>query len=369
MGTFNAKTFLKQAVKTGASDIHLHVGERPVLRKDGKMVKIDMDFLDDEDMERTIMTLLPSHSMAEIKKKMDLDFSYELPAISRFRVNLSRQLGHFALVLRVISFNIRQVSELNLPTVIQNFADLNNGIVLVTGPTGSGKSTTLASIIEHINIKYPKHIITVEDPIEYMFSNKLSIISQRQVEIDTMSFNDGIKYALRQDPDVILIGEIRDRETAIAALKAAETGHLVLASLHTNDAIQTINRVINMFEPQDRDLIRNQLANTVRGIVAQKLVKIAKGAGRRPIVEIMVSTPTIKDYIIKDQLEEIYSIMKSGIDEMVTMNASLFALVKEGVITQEEALEVSDNKNEFNQMLRGVFSGTNNQGSGYYGNE
>ena len=174
---------------------------------------------------------------------------------------------------------------------------------------------------------------------------------------------------MRQDPDVILIGEIRDRETAVAALKAAETGHLVLASLHTNDAIQTINRVINMFEPQDRDLIRNQLANTVRGIVAQKLVKIAKGAGRRPIVEIMVSTPTIKDYIIKDQLEEIYSIMKSGIDEMVTMNASLFALVKEGVITQEEALEVSDNKNEFNQMLRGVFSGTNNQGSGYYGNE
>ena len=225
----------------------------------------------------------------------------------------------------------------------------------------------MASIIEHINIKYPKHIITIEDPIEYMFSNKLSIISQRQVEIDTMSFNAGIKYALRQDPDVILIGEIRDRETATAALKAAETGHLVLASLHTNDAIQTINRIINMFEPQDRDLIRDQIANTVRGIVAQKLVKVAHGGGRRPIVEIMVSTPTIKDYITKNQLEEIYTIMRSGSDDMLTMNASLFALLKEGIISQEDALEVSDNKNEFNQMLRGVFSGTNNQGNSYYG--
>ena len=358
MGTFNVRNFLKQAVKIGASDIHLHVGERPVLRKDGKMVKIDMPYLDNEDMERSIITLLPSFDFNEIKKNMDLDFSYELPSISRFRVNLSKQLGHFALVLRVISFNIRQVSELNLPMVIQNFADLNNGIVLVTGPTGSGKSTTLASIIEHINVKYPKHIVTVEDPIEYMFANKLSIISQRQVEIDTASFNDGIKYALRQDPDVILIGEIRDRETATAALKAAETGHLVLASLHTNDATQTINRIINMFEPQDRDLIRDQIANTVRGIVAQKLVKVARGEGRRPIVEIMVSTPTIKDYIIKNKLDDIYSLMKSGTDGMTTMNASLFKLLQEGIITQDYALEASDNKNEFNQMLRGVFSGT-----------
>ena len=362
VGNFNIRTFLKQAVKTGASDVHLHVGERPVLRKDGKMVKIDMDFLDDEDLERSIMTLLPSYDINDIKKNMDLDFSYELPAVSRFRVNLSRQLGHFALTLRLISFNIRQVTELNLPSVIQNFADLNNGIVLVTGPTGSGKSTTLASI----NVKYPKHIITVEDPIEYMFSNKLSIISQRQVEIDTSSFNDGIKYALRQDPDVILIGEIRDRDTANAALKAAETGHLVLASLHTNDATQTINRIINMFDPQDRDLIRDQLANTIRGIIAQKLVKVAHGSGRRPIVEIMISTPTIKDYIIKNKLDEIYDIMRTGSDDMVTMNASLFNLLREGVITQEYALEASDNKNEFNQMLRGVFRGTENQGNNYY---
>ncbi len=365
MGNFNIRTFLKQAVKTGASDVHLHVGERPVLRKDGKMVKIDMPYLDDEDMERAIVTLLPAFDFNDIKKNMDLDFSFELPGVSRFRVNLSKQLGRFALVLRLISYNIRQVTELNLPTVIQSFADLNNGIVLVTGPTGSGKSTTLASIIEHINMKYPKHIITVEDPIEYLFSNKLSIISQRQVEIDTMSFNDGIKYALRQDPDVILIGEIRDRETATAALKAAETGHLVLASLHTNDAIQTINRIINMFEPQDRDLIREQVANTIRGVVAQKLVKTSKGEGRRPIVEIMVSTPTIKDYIIKNKLEDIYSIMKSGIDEMTTMNASLFKLYQEGAISQDAAMEASDNKNEFNQMLRGVFSGTGS-GATYY---
>lgn len=367
MGTFNIRTFLKQAVKTGASDVHLHVGERPVLRKDGKMVKVDMPYLDDEDMDRAIMTMLPTYNLEDIKKNMDLDFSYELPAISRFRVNLSRQLGHFALTLRLISYVIRQVSELNLPSVIRGFADLNNGIVLVTGPTGSGKSTTLASIIEHINMKYPKHIITVEDPIEYMFSNKLSVISQRQVEIDTASFNDGIKYALRQDPDVILIGEIRDRDTATAALKAAETGHLVLASLHTNDAIQTINRIINMFDPQDRDLIRDQIANTIRGIVAQKLVKVASGAGRRPVVEIMVSTPTIKDYIIKNKLEDIYEIMRSGVDGMLTMNASIYNLYKENIITQEYALESSDNKNELNQMMRGVMGSTGSKDTNFYG--
>ena len=367
MGTFNIRTFLKQAVKTGASDVHLHVGERPVLRKDGKMVKVDMPHLDDEDMDRAIMTMLPTYNLEDIKKNMDLDFSYELPAISRFRVNMSRQLGHFALTLRLISYVIRQVSELNLPPVIRSFADLNNGIVLVTGPTGSGKSTTLASIIEHINMKYPKHIITVEDPIEYMFSNKLSVISQRQVEIDTASFNDGIKYALRQDPDVILIGEIRDRDTATAALKAAETGHLVLASLHTNDAIQTINRIINMFDPQDRDLIRDQIANTIRGIVAQKLVKVANGAGRRPVVEIMVSTPTIKDYIVKNKLEDIYEIMRSGIDGMLTMNASIYNLFKENIITQEYALESSDNKNELSQMMRGVMGSTGSKDTNFYG--
>lgn len=358
MGNFNCKGFLTQAVKLGASDIHLHVGERPVLRKDGKMVKIDMPFLDDEDMEKAISMLLPSHTMEKIKEKTDLDFSYELSGISRFRVNLSRQLGHFALVLRVISFDIRQVSELNLPRVIQKFADYNNGLILVTGPTGSGKSTTLASLIEHINIKYAKHIISVEDPIEYMFSNKLSIISQRQVELDTPSFYSGVKYALRQDPDVILIGEIRDVETAQAALKAAETGHLVLSSLHTNDAAQTINRIINLFDTQDRDLVRDQLANSLRGVIAQKLVKVAEGSGRRPIVEVMISTPTVKDYILKNNLDEIYNLMRTGSEGMVTMNASLFKLVKEGFVSSDVAMEFSDNKNEFSQMLRGVMATT-----------
>lgn len=359
MEKFEINSFLKKAVSIGASDVHLRVDEHPTVRKDGKIIKIDLPILSEDDIASVINTILPKSAKTRVNSVYDLDFSYEIKDISRFRCNLSRQLGQSALVIRNIPYNVKKFEELHLPISIEQFARLNNGLVLVTGPTGSGKSTTLASLIDYININYPKHIITIEDPIEFIFTNKKSIISQRQLDIDTASFPDGVKYAMRQDPDVILIGEIRDKETIVSALKASETGHLVFATLHTNDAIQSVNRIINMFEPQDRDFIRNQLANTLRGTISQKLANKKYEDGRVPVCEILVSTPTVKDFIIKDELEKIYDLVKKGsFNDMLTMNMSLFKLVQKNVIAEEEALDKSDNKNELQQMFRGAFHGT-----------
>lgn len=356
---FNIITFLKKAVAVGASDVHLQVDEHPVVRVDGKITKVDMPVLSEADISLAYDILLPTHFKGKVNSVFDLDFAYEIHGVSRFRVNLSRQLGKSALVIRTIPYNIKKVAELMLPESIEQFATLNNGLVLITGPTGSGKSTTIASLIDYININYPKHIITIEDPVEFIFSNKKSIVSQRQVLIDTQSFPDGIKYALRQDPDVIFIGEIRDKETVTAALKAAETGHLVFATIHTNDAIQTVNRIVNMFEPSDREFVRGQLASILRGTVSQKLIPISNGTGRRPACEVLVVTPTVKDFIEKDKLEEIYELVKKGsFNNMITMNTSLYRLYEQDLITEDIAMSYSDNKNELQQMFRGVFHGT-----------
>lgn len=358
MSEFDINEFLKKAVASGASDVHLRVGEHPVIRLNGKIVKINMPVITDEDIKTVCRIMAPEHVKEKLDSFFDIDFAYEVQGCSRFRVNLSRQLGKAALVIRTIPYNIRKFDELKLPPAIEQFATLNNGIVLVTGPTGSGKSTTIASLIDYININYPKHIITVEDPVEFVFTNKKSVVSQRQIKVDTHNFPDGVKYALRQDPDVIFIGEIRDRETISSALKAAETGHLVFATIHTIDAIQTVNRIINMYEPSDREFVRSQLAQVLRGTVSQKLIPIKDGSGRRPACELLVVTPTVKDFIIKDKLDEIYNLVKKGsFNNMITMNSSLYRLVEEGAITQETALEHSDNKNELQQMFRGVFYG------------
>lgn len=359
---FDINKFLTQAIEIGASDVHLRAEERPVIRKDGKIVKVDMPRLSEEELINIVNTIVPKIAKTRASSAFDLDFAYEIKGLSRFRANLSHQLGKSALVIRNIPFEIKTLQELNLPDAMENFATLNNGIVLVTGPTGSGKSTTLASLINHININYPKHIITIEDPIEFIFTSKKSIISQRQVEIDTPTFSDGVKYALRQDPDVILIGEIRDKETITSALKASETGHLVFATLHTNDAVQTINRIVNMFEPADRNYIRGQLASTLRGTISQKLTSGKNKDGRYPACEMLVVTPTVKDFIIKDEVESIYDLVKKGsFNDMVTMNMSLFNLVENDLITKEEALEKSDNKVELHQMFKGVYHGTKTQ--------
>ena len=289
----------------------------------------------------------------------DMDFSYEIKGLSRFRVNLSRAMTEFSLVFRVIPYTIKDFKKLYLPESMQNFADYNNGIIIITGPTGSGKSTSMAAFLDYINATYQKHIITIEDPVEFQFTDKKSTFTQRQIGIDTDSFAAGIKYALRQDPDVIFVGEIRDRETLDSALKAAETGHLVFSTMHTNGAIQTIYRIVNMYEPEDRETVRQQLAQTLRGTISQKLVKRAESNGRYPACEILVVTPAIKDFILKNKIDEIYDLVRKGsFSDMITMNESLFKLVEASAITKETALEASDDKNELEQMFRGVYSGT-----------
>ena len=357
---FDIVAFLERAVAIGASDVHLSVNEYPAVRKDGKIIKINMPMLTETDIDEAYSALLPaSISHSHLDTICDLDFAYEIPGCARFRVNLSRQLGRYSLVIRTIPYDIKTVAELHLPSAVQQFSSLNNGLVLVTGPTGSGKSTTIASLIDNINLSYPKHIITIEDPVEFIFNNRKAIISQRQIGVDTPSFPDGVKYALRQDPDVVFIGEIRDRETVLSALKAAETGHLVFSTINTNGAVHTINRIVNMFDPADRLHVRSQIAQILRGTISQRLVPMQDALGRRPACELLVVTSTVKDFIEKDKLEEVYDLVKKGsFNNMITMNMSLYNLYQEGLISEEIALEYSDDKNELKQMLRGVYQGT-----------
>lgn len=361
MSDFEINKFLRSAVASNASDEHLMVGYPPYIRKNGMIKKISMEPLTKEDLDAAILDVAPAAIRDKILTQTDIDFMYEIKGTSRFRVNYNRQLGQPSMVVRNISYEIPNLTDLGLPDILNSVLNYQNGIILVTGPTGSGKSTTLASLINQISLNSAKHIVTIEDPIEYVFKSSKSIVSQRQVGVDTASFSDGIKYALRQDPDVIFIGEIRDRDTMSAALKAAETGHLVLTTLHTNDAVQTINRIVNMFDESNRLLARKQLAETLRATIAQKLVYSSKNDKRYPACEIMVATPTIKDYIGKDKPEEIYELLASNnIDDMVSMNMSLAKLVTLEKLTEEEALEASNDANELEKMFRGIYQGTKN---------
>lgn len=356
---FEIIKFLKMAVEDGISDVHLRYGHAPAVRKNGKIYKTKMAPLTEEDIMSAISKTVPSNFEHKIYSEYDVDYSFEIKNVSRFRINVGRELGNPMLTIRMIPNTIPTFKELNLPENLESFTTHNNGIILITGQTGSGKSTTIASMLNYINQNYSKHIITIEDPIEFVYESEKCVITQRQLLIDTASFPDGVKYALRQDPDVILIGEIRDKETVVSALKAAETGHLVLATLHTNDTIQTVNRIINFFEPSDRDFVRRQIAETLRGVIAQRLVATADGKSRVPACEVLISTPTIKDFIIKDKLSDVYELVKNGsYNDMLTLNMSLYKWYKKGVITEEEALEKSDNVNELKQMFRGAYHGT-----------
>ncbi|MDD3150682.1 MAG: PilT/PilU family type 4a pilus ATPase [Candidatus Gastranaerophilales bacterium] len=360
MSNFNLVEFLTKFVSLGVSDIHIKSGNPPIVRKSGSIEFLNAMSFTDKDIEQIITIIMPEHLKAKSGQFYDFDFSYEIKGVSRFRVNLCHELGKKALILRVIPYEVPSFNKLNLPPIIEQFTTLNNGIVMVTGPTGSGKSTTIASLLDCINQKYKKHIITIEDPVEFIYQNKKSVFTQRQLGIDTPDFANGVKYSLRQDPDIILIGEMRDRETITSALKAAETGHLVFSTLHTIDAVQTINRVINAFEPHERNQIRLQLASVLRGTISQKLLTKADNSGRIPAVEILTVTSTIKDYIIKDEIESIYEMVRNdNLDEMLNMNTSLYRLVKTGLVEKNTAIDASDFPNELDQMFRGFYQGIN----------
>jgi twitching motility protein PilT len=357
---FDLQAFLKISVSQGISDIHIRINTPPMVRRDGLIIKTKLPPITSEDMEMIVKNLVPQNLQNKVNSAHDIDFSVVIPGVSRFRVNMLRDLGNIGFVLRIIPFEIPAIDKLHLPPLLLEFTQYNNGLVLITGPTGCGKSTTLASLLDYVNQTQQKHIITIEDPIEFMHINNKCILTQRQLGVDTDSFPNGIKYALRQDPDIILIGEMRDRDTIISALKAAETGHLVFSTLHTNDAVQTINRIINSFEPYEREYIRTQIAATLRGTVAQKLIKKSEGKGRVPATEVLTVSHAARDYILKDEVNKIYDLIKSGASTgMMSMNLSLQRLVKVGLITKDEALQASDSPGEMRQILAGAFQGAN----------
>jgi len=358
---FEIHSFLILSVKQGVSDIHLRINSAPVVRKDGIILKTKYAPLTEQDMDDIVKVIVPQKLYHKVKTAYDFDFSMEMEKIARFRVNLLHDLGNIGLVLRVVPLEIQSIEDLYLPPALKDFTTYNNGLVLITGPTGSGKSTTLATILNYLNQTNQKHVVTLEDPIEFIHSNQKSIFTQRQLGIDTDTFPNGVKYALRQDPDVILIGEMRDMDTIFSALKAAETGHLVFSTLHTTDAVQTINRIINAFQPYERDAVRMQIASVLRGTIAQKLIRRRDNKGRVPATEMLVVTPAAKDYIERNEIDRIYDLINKGsFNNMMSMNMSLLKLVKAGLISEESAIEQSNNSNEMQQMIKGMFHGSQN---------
>ncbi|MFM7469365.1 MAG: type IV pilus twitching motility protein PilT [Vampirovibrionales bacterium] len=350
----NPTLLLELCVAEGISDIHLRVGQPPVVRKNGRLMYTKLPRVNHIMMDSFVNFMLPEDVRNHLVQITDYDFPYELPGLARFRCNFLREMGQVGFAIRVIRKRIPSLDELGLPPAVGQFVHENKGLIIVTGPTGSGKSTTLASILNTINSTYSSHIVTLEDPIEYQFEPRKSLVTQRQVGLDTDSYVHGLKYLLRQDPDVILIGEMRDRETVQAALHAAETGHLVFSTLHTIDAVQTINRIINLFEPHERDAVRVQLASILVGTVSQRLALKRDNQGRIAVGEIMMVSPTVRDFIYKNQIESIYEIVNSSeFEGSCSLNVSLYMATLNEYITQEEAMKLSVNRPELQMMFRG----------------
>jgi twitching motility protein PilT len=352
---------LQVALKASASDIHLKAGLPPMFRVDGSLVPLkDARRLPPEEVARMAFGIMNDFQKEKFKQTNEVDLAYGVPGLGRFRVNIFQQRGTVGGVFRVIPFKIQSIEQLMLPKVIEKLAGEQRGLILVTGTTGSGKSTTLASMIDHINATETCHIMTIEDPIEFLIRDKRSIVNQREVGVDTMSFGQALKSALRQDPDVILVGEMRDLETIETALTAAETGHLVVSTLHTVDATETINRIISAFPPYQQKQVRLQLGSTLKGVVSQRLVPRADGRGRVPAIEVLLATGRVRELIEdKDRTKEIPDAIAQGNVSygMQTFDQSLMWLLKSGLITYEEALRQATNPDDFALRVSGI-SGT-----------
>jgi twitching motility protein PilT len=351
--TFNLRALLEEMIQKSASDLHITAAEKPKLRVDGDIVDSSVpEILTPKDTLQLAYAVLSENQKKRFETDDELDFSFGIQNLARFRGNVFKQRGCVAMVIRMIPFNVRTFQDLGLPPVIAKLAERPRGLILVTGPTGSGKSTTLAAIIDKINKERKGHIITVEDPIEFIHKHQSCIVNQREIGTDTKTFASALKYALREDPDVILVGEMRDLETVGAALTIAETGHLVLATLHTNSAAESINRVIDVFPSNQQSQVRTQLAFVLEGVITQTLLPKLKGRGRSMAAEIMVATPAIRALIRDDKVHQIYSAMQSGKKfGMQTMNDALFQLYTAREVSQEECERVSHDPKEFLRMI------------------
>ena len=347
--SLNLRSLLQEMIEKEASDLHITAGERPKLRIDGDIVNASVEHvLTPKDTLQLAYSVLTETQKKRFEFEDELDFSFGIQNLARFRGNVFKQRGCVAMVLRMIPFSVRTFEDLGLPPVVAKLAERPRGLILVTGPTGSGKSTTLAAMIDKINKERKGHIITVEDPIEFIHRHQGCLVNQREIGTDTKSFASALKYALREDPDIILVGEMRDLETIAAALTIAETGHLVLATLHTNSAAESINRIIDVFPSNQQSQVRAQLAFVLEGVLTQALLQRARGKGRCMSCEIMVATPAIRALIRDDKVHQIYSALQSGKKHgMQTMTDSLYQLYMNREVSREECLRVASDANEF----------------------
>lgn len=364
---------LKIAIKANASDIHLKAGLVPTFRIDGSLVPLQSaPEVPPDDLRKMAQEIMSPQQQARFEEFSEVDLAYGVPGLGRFRVNIFQQRGTIGLVLRVIPYLVRTIGELNLPEVLKKIGLTERGMILVTGATGSGKSTTLAGMVDYINENRACHIVTIEDPIEYLIKDKKAIVNQREVGVDTVGFNMALRAALRQDPDVILVGEMRDAETMETALSAAETGHLVLSTLHTMDAPETINRIVSVFPPYQHKQIRSQLASVIKAVVSQRLVPKADGQGRVPALEILINNARIREMIENpERTREIHeAISDSQVSYgMQSFDQSLMQLVTRKLITYEEALRQSSNPHDFALRFSGVSSGTSTNWDAFEGSQ
>jgi len=364
---------LKVAIKGGASDIHLKSGLPPMFRVDGALVPLKNGerVLPDE-LQKIAFSIMNPVQRARFDENRECDLAYGIPGLGRFRVNVFQQRGTVGIVFRVIPFGVKTIDQLFLPKVIEKISQEQRGLVLVTGTTGSGKSTTLAAMIEHINTERTSHIMTIEDPIEFLVRDRRSIVNQREIGVDTHSFSAALRAALRQDPDVILVGEMRDFETIETALTAAETGHLVMSTLHTLDATETINRIISVFPPYQQKQVRLQLSTILKAVISQRLVPRADGKGRVPALEVLVSTAYTRELIgDKDRTKELPDAIAKGHSTygMQTFDQSLMSHVKDGLVSYDEALKHVSNPDDFALRFRGIASTSDAEWTDFAGDE
>ena len=347
---------LKTAVEGGASDVHIKPDSPVVYRINSQLVETEMAQTPTQDwLDKVIKEIIPEHFLPRLEEDREIDFSYFLEGIGRFRTNCFQQLGKWCLAMRYVVAEVPKLESLNLPEIIKSIAEEPRGIVLVAGTTGSGKSTTLAGMIDHINSTMKRHIITLEDPVEYVFEDNGCVIEQREVGLDTPSYEHGLKHVMRQDPDVIMVGEMRDATSFRAAMSASDTGHLVMSTLHTIDAPQSISRVLDFFQAEERDQVRKQMVGTLKAIIVQRMA-VRDDGGVVPAIEIMINTPTITKLISENRTEKLHAAIETGTDDgMQNFNQSLFQLVKDGVITKEEALDKASNPQALEMNFKGIF--------------
>jgi twitching motility protein PilT len=346
---------LKTAVEGGASDVHIKIGTPVIFRISRQLIAIECPIPAEDWMNNMVKQVIPSHLRQRLEEQREVDFSYYVPGIGRFRTNLFQQRGQWCLAMRYVKTNVPSFQELGLLEQIKKIAESPRGIVLLAGSTGCGKSTTLAAMIEHINSSVKRHIITLEDPIEYVFEDNQCVLEQREVGLDTLSFHHALKHVLRQDPDIIMIGEMRDAVSFTASMSAADTGHLVLSTLHTTNASQSVNRILDFFKADEREQIRRQLAGTLQAVVCQRMVTTVAG-GMTPALEILINTPIVRKLIEENRLDKLPLAIETGTEDgMLNFNQSLFNLVKEGKVSEKEALSKASNPQALEMNFKGIF--------------